>query len=119
MRYCIIIAAQLHAICLSPFQIQSLLPIQQVEPSEDDCEVYGLDPQDEKKKSNIFQISGYVSKAYHGMGRSSADRQFFFINKRPCDFVKVSRVVNEVYHMYNRHQYPFVVLDISLARGIG
>ncbi|XP_065749542.1 mismatch repair endonuclease PMS2 isoform X12 [Phocoena phocoena] len=27
---------------------------------------------------------------------------------------KVSRLVNEVYHMYNRHQYPFVVLNISV-----
>ncbi|XP_030652302.1 mismatch repair endonuclease PMS2 isoform X4 [Nomascus leucogenys] len=27
---------------------------------------------------------------------------------------QVSRLVNEVYHMYNRHQYPFVVLNISV-----
>ncbi|XP_069342686.1 mismatch repair endonuclease PMS2 isoform X14 [Eulemur rufifrons] len=27
---------------------------------------------------------------------------------------KVSRLVNEVYHMYNRHQYPFVILNISV-----
>ncbi|NP_001393815.1 mismatch repair endonuclease PMS2 isoform w [Homo sapiens] len=27
---------------------------------------------------------------------------------------KVCRLVNEVYHMYNRHQYPFVVLNISV-----
>ena len=30
---------------------------------------------------------------------------------------QVSRIVNEVYHMYNRQQYPFVVLDISLDKG--
>ena len=52
------------------------------------------------------------------MGRSSADRQFFYINKRPCELSKVSRVINEVYHMFNRHQYPFVMTDISLARGL-
>uniref|UniRef100_A0AAA9SBS0 PMS1 homolog 2, mismatch repair system component n=1 Tax=Bos taurus TaxID=9913 RepID=A0AAA9SBS0_BOVIN len=27
---------------------------------------------------------------------------------------QVSRLVNEVYHMYNRHQYPFVVLNVSV-----
>ena len=52
------------------------------------------------------------------MGRSSADRQFLYVNKRPCELSKVSRVINEVYHMFNRHQYPFVMIDISLARGL-
>ena len=40
-----------------------------------------------------------------------------YINKRPCELSKVLRVINEVYHTYNRHQYPFVMLDITLARG--
>lgn len=26
-------------------------------------------------------------------------------------------MVNEVYHMYNRHQYPFVALNITVASG--
>ena len=95
-----------------------MLAFQQVGPSEEECEMYGLKQEEVKSKATIFQISGYVSKAEHGLGRSSADRQFFYINKRPCDIIKVSRVVNEVYHMYNRHQYPFVVMDISLARGM-
>ncbi len=30
---------------------------------------------------------------------------------------QVSKLVNEVYHMYNRNQFPFVVMDISLAKG--
>ena len=52
------------------------------------------------------------------MGCSSAVRQFLYISKRPCELSKVSRVINEVYHMFNRHQYPFVMMDISLARGL-
>ncbi|KAG2456092.1 PMS2 endonuclease, partial [Polypterus senegalus] len=28
---------------------------------------------------------------------------------------QVAKIVNEVYHMYNRHQYPFVVLNVSVA----
>lgn len=62
----------------------------------------------------LNSISGFVSHCAHGVGRSSTDRQFFFINRRPCDPSKVSRLVNEVYHMYNRHQYPFVVLNVSV-----
>nr|XP_045243800.1 mismatch repair endonuclease PMS2 isoform X2 [Macaca fascicularis] len=37
-----------------------------------------------------------------------------FILSSSLYFVQVSRLVNEVYHMYNRHQYPFVVLNISV-----
>ncbi len=32
---------------------------------------------------------------------------------------QLSRAVNEVYHSYNRHQYPCVVLNITTARGKG
>uniref|UniRef100_A0A2K5LSM6 Mismatch repair endonuclease PMS2 n=1 Tax=Cercocebus atys TaxID=9531 RepID=A0A2K5LSM6_CERAT len=76
------------------------------------CEEYGLSCSD--ALHNLFYISGFISQCAHGVGRSSTDRQFFFINRRPCDPAKVSRLVNEVYHMYNRHQYPFVVLNISV-----
>lgn len=30
---------------------------------------------------------------------------------------QVTKLVNEVYHMYNRHQYPFVALNIAVASG--
>lgn len=29
----------------------------------------------------------------------------------------MTKVVNEVYHMYNRHQYPFVALNIAVSSG--
>jgi len=86
-------------------------------PAEEDCNEFGLDASKINIQESLFRITGYVSKPDHGMGRSTADRQFLYINKRPCELGKVSRVINEVYHMYNRHQYPFVMLDISLARG--
>ena len=37
----------------------------------------------------LRRISGFVSSSEHGKGRGSTDRQFFFINRRPCDFHKV------------------------------
>ncbi|XP_012587203.1 PREDICTED: mismatch repair endonuclease PMS2 [Condylura cristata] len=93
-------------------QLQSLIPFVQLPPSDPVCEEYGLSCSD--TLHNLFCISGFISHCTHGVGRSSTDRQFFFINRRPCDPAKVSRLVNEVYHMYNRHQYPFVVLNISV-----
>ncbi|XP_025204221.1 mismatch repair endonuclease PMS2 [Melanaphis sacchari] len=66
--------------------------------------------------SNIFEIDGYVSSCDHGGGRSSKDRQFYFINSRPCEPIKVIKTVNEVYHQYNQNQYPFIYLNITIAR---
>ncbi|XP_017273786.1 mismatch repair endonuclease PMS2 [Kryptolebias marmoratus] len=96
-----------------PKQLQSLLPFQQVPPTENILEEYGLKGADLPKQ--LFLITGFVSRGDHGVGRSATDRQFFFINNRPCDPLKVTKLVNEVYHMYNRHQYPFVALNIAVA----
>ncbi|XP_056221252.1 mismatch repair endonuclease PMS2 isoform X1 [Seriola aureovittata] len=96
-----------------PKQLQSLLPFQQVSPSENIIEEYGLKDADLPKQ--LFTMTGFVSRGDHGVGRSATDRQFFFINNRPCDPLKVTKLVNEVYHMYNRHQYPFVALNIAVA----
>ena len=65
-----------------------------------------------------YRLSGYISSCVHGEGRSSSDRQFIYVNRRPCDMTKVIRVVNDVYHAYNRQQYPCLVLDISLDKGM-
>lgn len=94
------------------------MAIVQSVPSEEDCNELGLVASKCSVQGNPFKITGYISKPDHGMGRSSADRQFLYVNKRPCELSKVSRVINEVYHMFNRHQYPFVMIDISLARGL-
>ncbi|XP_032358933.1 mismatch repair endonuclease PMS2 [Etheostoma spectabile] len=96
-----------------PKQLQSLLPFQQVSPTENVIEEYGL--KDAELPKQLFSMTGFVSRGDHGVGRSSTDRQFFFINNRPCDPLKVTKLVNEVYHMYNKHQYPFVALNIAVA----
>ncbi|XP_068439286.1 mismatch repair endonuclease PMS2 [Clinocottus analis] len=96
-----------------PKQLQSLLPFQQESPAENVIEEYGL--KDADLPQQLFCMTGFVSRGDHGVGRSATDRQFFFINNRPCDPLKVTKLVNEVYHMYNRHQYPFVALNIAVA----
>uniref|UniRef100_F6YD85 Mismatch repair endonuclease PMS2 n=1 Tax=Ornithorhynchus anatinus TaxID=9258 RepID=F6YD85_ORNAN len=93
-------------------KLQSLISFVQLPPSESVCEEYGLKFSD--APHNFYTITGFISRCDHGVGRSTTERQFYFINQRPCDPAKVSRLVNEVYHTYNRHQYPFVVLNISV-----
>ncbi|XP_073812617.1 mismatch repair endonuclease PMS2 [Musca autumnalis] len=62
------------------------------------------------------ELEGYISSCSHGSGRSSKDRQFFYVNSRPCDPKNISKVVNECYHRFNPHQFPFVYLNIITNR---
>lgn len=44
-----------------------------------------------RSKAIDVKVRGYISNpATHGSGRSQADRQYFFINGRPCSPVKAS-----------------------------
>lgn len=40
--------------------------------------------------SPSVRMSGFISKPDFGSGRSSADRQYYYINHRPCDLPKVT-----------------------------
>ncbi|NXG40896.1 PMS2 endonuclease, partial [Psilopogon haemacephalus] len=93
-------------------QLHSLIPFVQLPPNEAVCEEYGLNATG--MPQTLYSITGFISRCDHGLGRSTTDRQFFFINQRPCDPAKVVKLVNEVYHSYNKHQYPFVVLNICV-----
>ncbi|KAL1129055.1 hypothetical protein AAG570_013587 [Ranatra chinensis] len=93
-------------------QLSSLLDFKKKSPTNDVLEELKLDIDAEK----MFELEGYISTCKHGEGRSSNDRQFYFINSRPCEPSKVIRAVNEVYHQFNMHQSPFVYLNIYVAR---
>lgn len=52
--------------------------------------------QDEVDQLNLakrFEIEGYISNCSHGSGRSSKDRQYFYVNDRPCEPKQVSRKI--------------------------
>ena len=65
-------------------------------------------------------VEGYISKAAAGCGRTSGDRQFFYVNGRPVDLPKASKVCNEVYRSLSSvggdqaQHCPIVVLDVKL-----
>lgn len=63
------------------------------------------------------KVKGLVSSASWGMGRSSADRQYFYINGRPVDVKPLQKALNEVYKGFNTHQVPLAVLDFQIPKG--
>lgn len=65
---------------------------------------------------NQFKFEGYVSSCNYGSGRSTRDRQYFFINGRPCDPKFIAKLINDTYHRFNMNQYPFIVLNVCLER---
>ncbi|KAJ7040580.1 hypothetical protein C8F04DRAFT_1082777 [Mycena alexandri] len=60
------------------------------------------------------EVRGLVSKFAVGYGRSGTDRQFFYVNGRPCNISKVQKAFNEVYRSFNATQSPFLVADFIL-----
>lgn len=60
------------------------------------------------------RIEGLISKPSYGSGRTSSDRQFYYINGRPWDAGRISRAFNEVYKSFNSNQLPFVIADFKL-----
>lgn len=61
-----------------------------------------------------MRIHGHVSRPVFGEGRSTPDRQLFFVNGRPCGLPQLAKVFNEVYKSYNLSQSPFIFANIVL-----
>lgn len=96
----------------STFGNRSLAGVEEVElqpPDESTLQEFRL-PGDLKID---FLWEFYVSSCDHTMGRSTPDRQFFYVNGRPCHLTKISKLVNNIYHKYNGKQYPFVFLNLK------
>lgn len=81
-----------------------------------DASISLTDEEIENLGLNRFVFDGFISNCSHGYGRSTRDRQFFFINGRPCDPKPIIKLVNDSYHKFNANQYPFVALNILLDR---
>ncbi|KAL0948421.1 hypothetical protein HGRIS_011002 [Hohenbuehelia grisea] len=70
--------------------------------------------EDEVDDQLEITVKGLVSKFSVGCGRAGTDRQFFFVNGRPCNLNKVQKLFNEVYRSFNATQSPFVVADFIM-----
>ncbi|VDO73065.1 unnamed protein product [Onchocerca flexuosa] len=97
------------------FEKGTILDIIQQEPDESVCALYGIS---DHLKFDDIRITGYISSCVHGHGRSTADRQFVYFNKRPVDYAKLCRIANEVYQQYNRGQYCMLILFVDVPPGM-
>lgn len=93
----------------------SLIEISLEPPNEIVLEEYGLNVEQDALMENVSWRC-FASKSDLSFGRSSPDRQFFYINGRPCDIVKVGKIINQIYHKFNTKQYPFIFLDLKLDK---
>lgn len=90
--------------------INSLIPITK-------CDYHDVTSCSTKQISSEYfgqiELSGFISSPEPGAGRTNSERQFFFLNSRPCDYPALSRLLNELYHEYDRNHFPFVVLSVN------
>jgi DNA mismatch repair protein PMS2 len=90
----------------------SMIKFEQVDPSDETKDEFKV--KNDESLGNLFKLNGYISNCSHGVGRSAPDRQYFYINKRPCDNSRVAKIINETFHEFNRTQYPMFVLNVNL-----
>ena len=74
-----------------------------------------LDLSDDDHDDDIRML-GLVSKPAAGSGRSSGDRQYFYLNGRPWECPKLAHIFNQVYRTFNATQFPCVIADLRLGR---
>ncbi|CAG2060330.1 unnamed protein product, partial [Timema podura] len=96
-------------------QLQTILDLPKEPPEDEVLKELGAPPQMVGDK-DLFQLEGCVSSCAHGAGRATSDRQFYYINSRPCEPTKVIKLVNEVYHQFNKHQFPFAFINLKTSR---
>ncbi|CAI5481515.1 unnamed protein product [Closterium sp. Yama58-4] len=65
--------------------------------------------------ASCCRVTGFLSRPGAGSGRSSGDRQFFFLNGRPVDLPRLSKLLNELYRSFNSLQFPAAFLNVSLS----
>lgn len=61
------------------------------------------------------RLQGVISKPTMGLGRSSGDRQYFYLNGRPWDCTKLAHICNQVYRTFNATQYPTVIANLIIG----
>ncbi|XP_058084301.1 DNA mismatch repair protein PMS1 isoform X2 [Magnolia sinica] len=64
--------------------------------------------------SDGCKVEGFLSKPGQGSGRTLGDRQFFYVNGRPVDMPKVSKLINELYKSSNSRQYPVAIMNFTI-----
>lgn len=96
-------------------QISQLLQVPLVQPDETIANDFTIKKVPDESP---FVFDFHISSVMHGSGRSAADRQFYYINSRPCEPQKLAKLVNETYRSFNNNQYPFVYLNVKVLSSL-
>ena len=61
-----------------------------------------------------YAIHGFISRPRAGDGRRSGDRQYLYVNGRPVDFPRLSRLLNEQYRAATARSecFPVAFVDV-------
>lgn len=62
------------------------MELSHVKPTTEVLEEFGLS----ECEASVFKFDGFISTCAHGHGRGANDRQFYYVNSRPCEPSKVS-----------------------------
>lgn len=62
----------------------------------------------------VIKLNGEISQISFGCGRLHKDRQFIYVNKRPVDYAKITKCINECYQSFNNVQFPAFVIDFQV-----
>ncbi|CAL1697533.1 unnamed protein product [Somion occarium] len=71
---------------------------------------------DTSSQIHSVHVRGLVSKFAVGGGRTGTDRQFFYVNGRPCTPTKVQKAFNEIYRTFNANQSPFIIANFIIPK---
>ncbi|KAG1750669.1 hypothetical protein EDD22DRAFT_916186 [Suillus occidentalis] len=69
---------------------------------------------DVQTEKTVLRLRGLISKFAAGAGRTGSDRQYFFVNGRPCNPGKIQKAFNEIYRSFNVGQSPFIIADFII-----
>ncbi|SCU85203.1 LAMI_0C10462g1_1 [Lachancea mirantina] len=91
---------------------------QHLDPIELSIDLLARDPLASKSEVDdppepVINVKGLISKCSIGCGRTSKDRQFISINKRPVIAPALAKCFNEIYKSFNHNQYPAFFLELS------
>ncbi|KAI5478147.1 hypothetical protein MNV49_005411 [Pseudohyphozyma bogoriensis] len=64
--------------------------------------------------STTVEVQGLISQPTTGSGRTSSNRQFYYLNGRPFTPSRISKAFNEVYKSFNIGSFPCVVANFIL-----
>ncbi len=85
--------------------------------NDDEIPINSNDENQDEESEFRVTINGWISKVGVGVGRSDNDRQYIFCNKRPVDFPKLNKILNEIWRKYEMKQKPAFIIDLRVSKG--